>query len=193
MALPAPTDVLFLGNTDEAPDFFEQGKIDPAPGLPASSSAHCLRISPRRCRDMAGKRRPSTPSDLKERGRALWRQIVADHDLDAPGLEVLREACRVADLCDDLRETIDVAGLIDRGSREQERISPAVGELRRQQHLLAQLLAQLDLEDGRVESTTTVRARKAARSRWGRLRVVESSAPRVSRYEHLKTQPRPPA
>src|SRR5215218_9439038 len=103
-----------------------------------------IQFRPWEASDMTGKHRPSPPSDLESRGRALWREIVADHYLDGPGREVLAEACRVADLCDRLRVQVDAAGTVDRGSMGQERITSAVGELRRQRHQLAQLLAQLD-------------------------------------------------
>jgi P27 family predicted phage terminase small subunit len=138
---------------------------------------------------MARKRTPSAPNGLEARGRALWRRAVADVDLDVAELEVLREACRVADVCEALQAILERDGLTIAGSKGQLRHHPALTELRGQRAQLAQLLAQLDLgEDGqRLQSAASVRGRRAARSRWDRhLRVVDPPPARPSRYQHLQ-------
>jgi P27 family predicted phage terminase small subunit len=138
------------------------------------------------------KRRPSAPSGLKARGLGLWRRIVAEYDLAPAELEVLGEACKVANVCDDLAAVLERDGLTVAGSKGQPRAHPALVELRGQRGQLAQLLAQLRLPGEALETAQSARARKAATSRWDRrrqhLRAVEPPA-KVSRYDHLKGGP----
>jgi hypothetical protein len=84
--------------------------------------------------------------------------------------ELLIEVCRMLDTCDRLQTILDSDGVVTTGSMGQARVHPAVSELRGARVVLARLLAQLGLPDpadAAMPSTSTVRARKAARARWG--------------------------
>lgn len=110
------------------------------------------------------------PKGLGARGRAFWRATVRDFDLSDVECEVLREACRLLDEVDSLREAIDADGVTVTGSQGQTRVNPAIGEVRQHRLALARLLAQLDLPDvdgGRVLTPTQARASRAAQTRWG--------------------------
>jgi P27 family predicted phage terminase small subunit len=140
------------------------------------------------------KRLPPAPSGLKGRGHGLWRRIVADYDLSPADLEVLGEACKVANVCDDLDQVLARDGLTVLGSKGQPRTHPALTELRGQRGQLSMLLAQLRLPGEVLEAPASVRARKAATSRWDRRRHLKAVPPaKTSRYAHLQQQPRPPA
>ena len=120
----------------------------------------------------------------------MWRRIVADFDLDVAELQVLEEACRVADTCDALAAVLERDGVTVARSKGQVRHHPALTELRGQRGQLAQLLAQLHLPGEILETAASTRARRAVRSRWDRrrahLRAVDSPPARPSRYQHLQ-------
>jgi hypothetical protein len=118
-----------------------------------------------------GARRPPAPKGLAERGRRFWRTVVAGYELEPDELEVLVEVCRTLDQVEPLQALLEQDGLTVTGSVGQKRVHPAIGELRSSRALLGKLLAQLELPDPEGESLSTpqqARARKAARSRWGR-------------------------
>ena len=141
---------------------------------------------------MTPKRRPSAPSGLERRGKRLWAEILAEHDLSPAELEVLAEACKVADVCDDLAAVLERDGLTVAGSKGQTRAHPGLTELRGQRAQLAQLLAQLHLPGELLETAASVRGRKAVTSRWDRRRHLKAVPPaRVSRYAHLQGPPGP--
>lgn len=109
------------------------------------------------------------PAGLGTRGRAFWRDTVADYELSRGELELLVEACRALDQCDALRAAVDADGYTVRGSEGQPRVHPAISQLNATRTLLGRLLAQLDLPDPDGESMpsqATIRARKAAQGRW---------------------------
>lgn len=114
------------------------------------------------------------PSDLiaKGRGRKFWNQVQKSYDLTDSEREVLTEVCRQLDECDDLRAVVVAEGATSKGSRGQVRIHPALQELRQSRAELRRLLAELQLPDINPENKQTVpsarsiRARKAATTRW---------------------------
>src|SRR5215213_8827068 len=59
--------------------------------------------------------RPAPPDDLREAGQALWQKIHDDLDdafeLDAREGEILRRACRQADLAARLQADLDERGM----------------------------------------------------------------------------------
>jgi hypothetical protein len=115
-----------------------------------------------------GQRHPA-PAGLRARGRVFWRDVTTTYDLDAAEVELLTEACRLLDQVEQLSEDTRRDGLIVAGAAGQPRAHPALRQLNADRALLARLLGQLDLEDEMGESmptTTTVRARRAARARW---------------------------
>jgi len=110
------------------------------------------------------------PPDLQARGRAFWHGVDAGWVLSLDERELLIEACRTVDACESLQAVITRDGVLSSGSAGQVRVHPAVGELRSSRLALARLIAALGLPDpagASVPSPTTVRARRAARARWG--------------------------
>lgn len=99
---------------------------------------------------------PRTPAGLDSGGRALWRDIVKDHDLDRVQLVQLHEACRQKDRLDKLdlalrgdpdtwmRLAIDVNS---DGSTYELRITNALSKANETANTMKQLLAALRLPD----------------------------------------------
>jgi hypothetical protein len=104
----------------------------------------------------------------------LWLSTVEVFDFtDEPHkVQILTQACRVADVVAELDEAANEAPLTVKGSMGQQFISPFIAEARAQRALLAQLLARLGLPDTEEEaqakaenlSRTRRRAAKGCRS-----------------------------
>lgn len=62
---------------------------------------------------MSSPKTPSPPAGLATGGRALWRSIVAEHELDAAQLVQLTEACRMKDRCDELDRIVRGKGVLE--------------------------------------------------------------------------------
>jgi len=104
---------------------------------------------------------PKTPSGLRSSGRALWRAVVSEFVLDEHESSTLLQACRIADLCDTLQETLDREGIMSESS-QGSRVHPAAVELRQQGIALARLLTALripagETDDGRAQRRPGVR------------------------------------
>ena len=87
------------------------------------------------------------PSDLQRSGRALWRAVVDEFDLDEHERQLLHETCRTRDLCDRLQVVLDADGVMS-DSSQGVRVHPAAVELRQQRIVLARLLAALNVPSG---------------------------------------------
>jgi len=110
------------------------------------------------------------PTDLRARGLAFWRGVDAGWVLSLDESVLLVEVCRLLDTCDALQEALNRDGVLATGSAGQLRVSPVVGELRACRLAVARMLAQIGLPDqtgATVASPATLRARRAARARWG--------------------------
>lgn len=97
---------------------------------------------------------PRTPARLGAGGRKLWREIVAAHELDAPQLVQLEEACRAKDRLDKLDELLcgEVSAWADiqvdsDGRPVSLRIDSALKLANETANLVKQLLAALRLPD----------------------------------------------
>lgn len=95
-----------------------------------------------------------TPTGLGAGGRALWKSITDDHDLDAAQLVQLTEACRAKDrldrLDDLLRGDVDTWAEVyvnPDGEPVSLRIDSALQRANDTANLLKQLLAALRLPD----------------------------------------------
>jgi hypothetical protein len=103
---------------------------------------------------------PKLPSGLSRSGRALWRAVVSDYELDEHELSLLREACRTVDLCDRLEAELAGGPLMVETS-QGPRVHPAAAELRQQRIAFARLLAALRVpageQDGRGQQRGGVR------------------------------------
>ena len=103
---------------------------------------------------MSGKKIPRPPNGLRLRGRALWRAVVREFELDEHETVVLREACRTADSLDALQALLDEEGPMSSTS-QGPRVHPALPELRQQRIALARMIAVLRIpagveDDGRI-------------------------------------------
>jgi hypothetical protein len=89
---------------------------------------------------------PKPPADAGAAGRRLWRGVTSRYELEPQEMELLRQAVRVADLCEELQATVDREGVMVDG-----RAHPAAVELRQQRALLGRLIVALripaDAED----------------------------------------------
>lgn len=108
------------------------------------------------------------PPDLSDRAASFWRFIAADFDLSDGEAELLTEAAWTLTEIDALRVALERDGVMVAGSMGQQRVNPAVGEIRQHRLALARLLKALDLpsEEAEAESWTTKNAREAANTRW---------------------------
>jgi len=115
-----------------------------------------------------------TPTGLGKGGRALWREVTANHNLRADSLRVLTDACHEADLIDDLQSALKDTSRTTRGSMGQEVIHPLISELRQHRIALNTLLKALQLEstDTAADDKKFTLAREAAtslaRARWSK-------------------------
>lgn len=105
------------------------------------------------------------PAGLKRSGRALWRAVLDEFDLDEHEQQVLLQACRTTDLLDQLQAVLDCDGPMAESSQGQ-RVHPAAVELRQQRIALARLFAALDLPHGEEEASGRTQ-RRAARGVYG--------------------------
>jgi hypothetical protein len=87
------------------------------------------------------------PPGLRRSGRALWRAVLGDYELDQHEEAVLREACRTADSLDDLQALLDADGVLS-SSSQGVRVHPALVELRQQRLAFARLLTALRIPAG---------------------------------------------
>lgn len=107
---------------------------------------------------------PKPPAGLQRSGRALWRAVLADFDLEEHERQLLHETCRTRDLCDRLQSVLDADGPMSESS-QGIRVHPAAVELRQQRITLARLLAALNVPSGEVEPG--VGQRRAPRGVYG--------------------------
>ena len=99
---------------------------------------------------------PKPPSGLRRSGRALWRAVLRDYELDEHETTILREACRTADSLDALQALLDSEGLMASTS-QGPRVHPALVELRQQRVTFARLLTALRIPQGEADGRTQVR------------------------------------
>jgi hypothetical protein len=81
----------------------------------------------------------------------MWRSILADNDLSEHELVLLRQAVRVADVCDDLQAVVDLEGPLTSNRLGERKAHPALIELRAQRLLLARLIVALRVPLGDEE------------------------------------------
>ncbi len=91
------------------------------------------------------------PAGCKAEGRRLWRAVLGRFDLDEHELTLLRQAVRMADVCDDLQRIVDDEGPLTVVSGVV-RAHPALVELRQQRIVLARLVVALRVPLGEEEA-----------------------------------------
>lgn len=87
------------------------------------------------------------PVDLEQAGAKMWSSIAGKYELRPDESRILEDACREADLIDDLQGLARFADRIVKGSQGQPVINPLISELRQHRATLASLLRQLHLPD----------------------------------------------
>jgi hypothetical protein len=122
----------------------------------------------------AAKRKPVKPKDLKPAGAKLWRLISdpAKYELRPDELRILEDACREADLIDEIQRQLAGEPFMVTGSQGQDVIHPLIPELRQHRATLTSMLLKLKLPDDEPTvkseaSPRSVGARNAANARWG--------------------------
>jgi hypothetical protein len=118
--------------------------------------------------------KPRAPRTLGSVGAALWRELVSQYEFRPDEARILLDACREADLIDDLDAHQRGAERIVKGSMGQQVINPLISELRQHRATLASLLRQLNLRDVAQSEPGSVpgsglrssAARHAANARW---------------------------
>ena len=108
---------------------------------------------------------PRAPDGTKAAGRRLWRAVLSEFVLEEHELSLLRQAVATADLCEQLQDEVDEAGLLIGG-----RSNPALVELRQQRILLARLIVALRVPIGEADEGRT--QRRAIRGVYGIQGVV---------------------
>lgn len=110
---------------------------------------------------------PKTPRNLAPKTRRFWHEITQKYELRADELRVLEDACREADLIDEMAKAARDAPRIVHGSQGQPVINPLISELRQHRVTLGSLLRQLKLpDDAGVDGS---QQRQAAMARWRKL------------------------
>ena len=99
---------------------------------------------------------PRPPTGLRTSGRALWRAVLSDYELDEHETALLREACRTVDSIDALQVVLDLDGVMSESS-QGIRTHPALAELRQQRVTFARLLTALRIPQGEADGRTQVR------------------------------------
>jgi hypothetical protein len=108
----------------------------------------------------------AVPDGLGPRGHAFWSDALDAFELDRHEEELLTQVCRLLDRLDALRAAVD-----DDGVMLDMRVHPAVSAERQLSVALGRLLAQLEIPseaETSLRSPTSVRASRAARTRWDR-------------------------
>lgn len=94
---------------------------------------------------------PSPPPNTGKAGKALWRAVLDEYDLEEHEMLLLREAVRTVDVLDQLTELVANDGAVI-SSPQGDKAHPALVEARQQRITLARLLAALRLPAGEEEA-----------------------------------------
>lgn len=97
-------------------------------------------------------RRPKMPNGLGPEGRKLWREIVGTFDVNEEPHKrrILFDACKTADLIDQLDTAMEGQPLTAKGSMSQLVIHPLIAQSQSARTQLSKLLSRLNfapLED----------------------------------------------
>jgi hypothetical protein len=122
----------------------------------------------RKAREMITKPRVTAPSDLKTRGKALWRGVIGTYVLDLAETALLHELCRTADELDALAAAMVDQSPVVAGSQGQPRANPLLAEIRQHRRVAETLVVGLALPvDGEtIGRRRSVNAKAAAHARW---------------------------
>lgn len=110
---------------------------------------------------------PTAPSDLQREGRALWRAIQSDYDLEAHEAALLRAACRTVDRLEAIAAALVTSPLTVMNGKGEEITQPLLVEQRMASQALARLLASLRLPQGDEDDASRPQRRSGMRSARG--------------------------
>ena len=119
---------------------------------------------------MSDAKAPTAPKGSGPAARRLWRSVVTDYDLDQHELLLLTEACRTADLLDELTKALDGADLTTVNRHGEPVMNPVVVERRMQAITLARLLAAMRMPSG--DEADRPQRRGGARGAYGVRRIA---------------------
>ena len=86
------------------------------------------------------------PKHLSADGKAFWKRVYADFELEPHHVKLLTAAAECLDRCSQAREAVTRDGLFFKTRSGQIRPHPALGIERDQKTLLARLLRELNLD-----------------------------------------------
>ncbi len=89
---------------------------------------------------------PRAPEGARTAGKRLWRAVLEGWELQEHELALLRQACAVADVIDELQRIVEREGPL-----LGERAHPALVELRQERLLLARLVVALRVPLGELQ------------------------------------------
>lgn len=110
----------------------------------------------------------AAPDGLDAAGSKMWESIAGKYELRPDEIRILEDACREADLVDDLAGEAKFADRIVKGSQGQPVINPLISELRQHRSTLASLLRQLHLPDDEKSAAdkSSAAGRALVSNRW---------------------------
>ena len=88
---------------------------------------------------------PATPRSLRTKGKALWKSVTAQFELEGYQLESLRLACEALDRIEDARLAIQKHGLVIEG-RLGVKANPACDVEKNNKTIFARLLREIGLD-----------------------------------------------
>lgn len=91
-------------------------------------------------------RHPPAPSHLSPESKTWWKAVLADFDLEAHHLKLLRLACEAYDRTQTARQAIDRDGITVTSDTGAIKAHPAIAIERDSRLAFARLLRELDLD-----------------------------------------------
>lgn len=120
--------------------------------------------------EMFEKRQP-TPSGLKTGGRRLWVEVTEEFTLHQHELQLLQEACRMADRLDAIHKAMVGQPLVVKGARGDDVTHPLLVESRMLGQAFARVLASVRLPDEEDGEDKRPQRRGGVRGPYGNRRV----------------------
>jgi len=106
---------------------------------------------------------PKPPAELKRSGRALWRSVQTDYELEQHERGLLLEMCRTVDTLDRLSALVTAEGEMIHDRFGELRVHPALVEARQLRIAYARLSAALRLPAGDQEGEDKASGRRPQR------------------------------
>jgi P27 family predicted phage terminase small subunit len=113
-------------------------------------------------------RRKPAPKDLQAPGRALWRDVLAEFELNSAELALLYQLCQTVDELAAMKSDLAEMGMVTMGSRNQPRVNPLLAVIAAHRKLADQLVVALGLplEGEVVGRRRSAQAKQAVDARW---------------------------